>query len=69
VSSYPGTGEDICLADITGYFKEMGVAVYKWPEILYTATSIPRNPMNKIVYRELRQMILDGKLGDAEFRS
>lgn len=64
----PCAGEQICLADITAYFKEKSVAVYKWPEILYTATAIPRNPMNKIVRRDLRQMILDGKFGEGEFR-
>lgn len=64
----PRAGEDICLADITAYLKEKNVAVYKWPEILYIAEAIPRNPMNKIVRRDLRQMVLDGKLGEGEFR-
>lgn len=55
----------ISLADITSFMKEMGIAAYKLPERLEIIDAIPRNPVGKILKKELRQDIRK-KLGVAE---
>jgi acyl-CoA synthetase (AMP-forming)/AMP-acid ligase II len=47
--------DDISLDDIKTLFKEEGVAIYKWPEKLEIVEEIPRNPLGKIVKRELKK--------------
>lgn len=42
------------LAAITGYMRNQGIADYKLPEALLVLDEIPRNPVGKILKRELR---------------
>ncbi len=43
------------LEELTAFMKEKGVAVYKLPERLEIAEAIPRNPVGKILKKELRE--------------
>ena len=47
------------LADLTDWLAERDVAIYKRPERLVLVDRLPRNPMNKVVRSELRQIVLD----------
>lgn len=52
----PRPGQTVTLDEITRHLKEQGVAVYKFPERLRVVDRLPRNPMNKIVRRDLREV-------------
>ncbi|MGQ9485154.1 MAG: hypothetical protein ACUVSA_09335 [Desulfosoma sp.] len=58
----PKPGQTVTLEDLTGYMKDQGVATYKLPERLELVEAIPRNPVGKILKKELRRDIRD-KLG------
>lgn len=53
----PRGEEKIELEEITAFMKDKGVAVYKLPERLETIDAIPRNPVGKILKKELRDDI------------
>jgi len=53
----PKPGETVTLEGIVAYMKEQGVATYKLPERLEVVDVIPRNPVGKILKKELRQDI------------
>jgi non-ribosomal peptide synthetase component E (peptide arylation enzyme) len=53
----PGEGEKVTLEDVTSFMKEKGVAVYKLPERLEIVDAIPRNPVGKVLKKELREDI------------
>ncbi|MEJ5347941.1 MAG: class I adenylate-forming enzyme family protein [Desulfosoma sp.] len=53
----PKPGQTITLEDLTRYMKEQGVATYKLPEHLEVVEAIPRNPVGKILKKELRKDI------------
>lgn len=48
------------LEDLTAWMREQGVASYKLPEYLRLVDTIPRNPVGKILKRDLRQQGADG---------
>lgn len=50
----PKQGQEITLESAVGFMKEMGVAVYKLPERLEVVEAIPRNPVGKILKKNLR---------------
>lgn len=50
-------GETPTLEDVTSFMKEKGVAVYKLPERLEIVDAIPRNPVGKVLKKELREDI------------
>ena len=51
----PADGEPVALDAITAFLREhKKVAVYKLPEYLLTLAALPRNPVGKILKRELR---------------
>ena len=54
----PTEGEEIDLNEITLFMKDKGVAVYKLPERLEIIDEIPRNPVGKVLKKELRADIL-----------
>lgn len=58
----PKPGQTVTLEDLTGYMRDQGVATYKLPERLELVEAIPRNPVGKILKKELRRDIRD-KLG------
>lgn len=49
----PAPGQAPQLADITAHLEAKGVARFKWPERIAVADALPRNPLNKILRREL----------------
>lgn len=52
----PAEGQGVELASLVAFLRdEKRVAVYKLPEYLLTLAELPRNPVGKIVKRELRQ--------------
>jgi acyl-CoA synthetase (AMP-forming)/AMP-acid ligase II len=53
----PRAGEKITLEDIVTYMKQQGVATYKLPERLEIVDAIPRNPVGKVLKKELRRDI------------
>ncbi|HEY1917786.1 MAG TPA: class I adenylate-forming enzyme family protein [Streptosporangiaceae bacterium] len=50
----PQPGETVTLAEIVGYLRGIGIATFKLPERLEIRTELPRNPLGKILKRELR---------------
>lgn len=59
VAVVPLPGETVELADVTDWLAAKDVAIYKRPERLVIVDKLPRNPMNKVVRRDLRDMVLD----------
>lgn len=43
---------------VAAWLKERGVAVFKLPERLVVVDALPRNPMNKVMRKELRDKVL-----------
>jgi acyl-CoA synthetase (AMP-forming)/AMP-acid ligase II len=56
----PQPGQSVALTDINDYLRERGVAIYKFPERLRVVDQLPRNPMNKLVRHELRDVAAAG---------
>ena len=50
----PRPGETVTLAEITGYLRGLGIATFKLPERLELRDELPRNPLGKVLKRELR---------------
>lgn len=53
----PAPEQTVTLEDLTGLLTEEGVARYKHPEHLEICSQIPRNPVGKILKKELRKQI------------
>lgn len=53
----PIEGETVSLKELTDFMKEKGIAVYKLPERLEIINIIPRNPVGKILKKDLREDI------------
>ena len=51
----PRPGQTVSLAEIVGYLREIGIATFKLPERQEVRDELPRNPLGKILKRELRQ--------------
>jgi non-ribosomal peptide synthetase component E (peptide arylation enzyme) len=51
----PVKGEEMTLEMIQQYMAEKGVAKYKWPEKLLVKESLPRNPVQKVMRKDLRK--------------
>jgi acyl-CoA synthetase len=54
----PQSDAEISLEKLTAYLKEQAIAVYKLPEKLVIVEALPRNPLGKVVRRELADMIV-----------
>jgi acyl-CoA synthetase len=50
----PRPGQAVTLAEIVGYLRGLGIATFKLPERLELRVELPRNPLGKILKRELR---------------
>ena len=59
----PVEGAEPTLEDVTAFLSERDVAIYKRPEKLVLVDKLPRNPMNKVMRNELREIVLE-KLAD-----
>lgn len=46
-------GVELDLKDLCAFLEERGVAKFKWPEKMVLAEVLPRNPMNKVVRKDL----------------
>lgn len=53
----PADGETVTLDDIRNHLAKADIAAYKLPERLELAPALPRNPLGKVLRRELRAMI------------
>jgi acyl-CoA synthetase (AMP-forming)/AMP-acid ligase II len=60
VAVVPAAGETVTLEEINEFLQEKGIAKYKYPERLVTYDALPRNPVNKILKREIRKQIISG---------
>jgi non-ribosomal peptide synthetase component E (peptide arylation enzyme) len=47
-------GQTVTLAEIIAYLRELGIATFKLPERLEIRAELPRNPLGKILKRDLR---------------
>jgi acyl-CoA synthetase len=65
----PRPGQTVTLAEIVAYLRGLGVATFKLPERLELRAELPRNPLGKILKRELRdELRLTGPLAQADMR-
>src|SRR5690606_12556485 len=53
----PVEGETLPLDDIRQHLQKADIAAYKIPDRLELASALPRNPLGKVLRRELRAMI------------
>jgi acyl-CoA synthetase len=51
----PRDGQTVTLADIVQYLRDAGLATFKLPERLELRDELPRNPLGKILKRDLRE--------------
>lgn len=59
----PRTGEVPTLDEIVAYLREIGIATFKLPERLEIVESLPRNPVGKVLKRDLRSIFSAPKSG------
>ncbi|GAA0834927.1 class I adenylate-forming enzyme family protein [Streptosporangium amethystogenes subsp. fukuiense] len=52
----PRPGKQVTLEELVDYLKERRIASYKLPERLEVAESLPRNPVGKLLKRDLRSV-------------
>ena len=50
----PRGSETVTLAEIVGHLRDIGIATFKLPERLELRSELPRNPLGKILKRDLR---------------
>ena len=55
----PKPDQTVTLDDITGFLKEKGLAVFKFPESLRCVEAIPHNPVGKVMRSELKPLFDD----------
>ncbi|QNQ10881.1 class I adenylate-forming enzyme family protein [Sphingomonas alpina] len=58
VAAVPADDQAPDLAAISTWLKDQGLAVFKLPELLVTVDALPRNAMNKVSRRDLRETVL-----------
>ncbi|HWK34854.1 class I adenylate-forming enzyme family protein [Sphingomonas sp.] len=58
VAAVPAEGAAPTLPDIAGWLKDRGLAVFKLPEAMVVVDALPRNVMNKVSRRDLRDQVL-----------
>jgi len=51
----PRAGENVTLAELIEYLRGLGIATFKLPERLEIRAELPRNPLGKILKRDLRE--------------
>ena len=52
----PQPGQELALQDLVGFLRDQEhVAPFKWPERLVVVDQLPRNPVGKVLKRELRR--------------
>ncbi|KQS03885.1 hypothetical protein ASG11_06200 [Sphingomonas sp. Leaf357] len=58
VAAVPADGQAPDLGEISGWLKAQGLAVFKLPELMVTVDALPRNAMNKVSRRDLRETVI-----------
>jgi len=53
-------GQTLDLQDLVAFLRAQNVAAFKWPEKLVVVEELPRNPVGKVLKRELRRQITGG---------
>jgi non-ribosomal peptide synthetase component E (peptide arylation enzyme) len=53
----PAPGAAPTLEDVVAYLREQSIASFKLPERLVLVQELPRNPVGKVLKRELRDRI------------
>lgn len=53
----PQPEESVKLSDVTDFLAEKGVAKFKWPERMVISEQLPRNSLNKVLRRELIDLL------------
>ncbi|MBN2284586.1 MAG: acyl--CoA ligase [Deltaproteobacteria bacterium] len=66
IYAVPREGQEMVLEDITSFMKEKGAAIYKLPERLEVVELIPRNPVGKVLKKQLREDIKNKMLAEKE---
>jgi acyl-CoA synthetase len=51
----PRPGESVTLEEIVQYLRGLGIATFKLPERLELRAELPRNPLGKVLKRDLRE--------------
>ena len=51
----PREGQDVSLESIVAYLCDLGIATFKLPERVEIRSELPRNPLGKVLKRELRE--------------
>lgn len=59
IAVVPTPGETVTLYEINEFLKTKGIAKYKYPEHIAIFDELPRNPVNKVLKREIRKTILE----------
>ena len=67
----PQPGQGVTLEELVGFMRGVEeVAAYKWPERLMVVDALPRNPLGKVLKRELRaQLAAQGEAAAAARRA
>lgn len=52
----PSEGASVSLDDVTSWLEARGVARFKWPERIAFITTLPRNPLGKVLRHELERL-------------
>jgi acyl-CoA synthetase (AMP-forming)/AMP-acid ligase II len=58
IAVVPLPQETVTLEEINDFLKEKGIAKYKYPEKMVLFDELPRNPVNKVLKREIRKQII-----------
>ncbi len=58
----PMPGETITLEEISRYLDDLGVAKYKYPEHIEVVDAMPRNALNKVLRRKLRDILMEKRI-------
>lgn len=59
IAVVPMPGETVTLEEINTFLEGKGIAKYKYPEHMVIFDELPRNPVNKVLKREIRKTIVE----------
>ena len=61
VAAVPKADETVSLEDIVSYLKDKSIAAFKLPEHLLVVDALPRNPMNKVLRFQLKDLFAENQ--------
>jgi cyclohexanecarboxylate-CoA ligase len=56
----PKPGREVTVESLQKYFRERGLAVFKWPERVRAVERLPRNPVGKVVRAAVAELAASG---------